>query len=305
MHRKAGENLNIRHWACAVTAVATCLAASSVAALTPSSGPAPQPAENFLWGSEPAGPAKPTPRLPDGHPDFTGFWKALQEGKPIGNIGRDLPGFKLPLTPEGERALEFNRTKTVDPEARCILGGIPRHDASALPFEILHTPKRLAFLYFYQTHRFVALDGRRHEEDPDPRYFGDEVGSWEGDTLVVDAVGFKDSKDGRFWIDENADPQSDQSHIIERWTRPDADHLHLELTVIDPKYYTHPFTFTRTWVLGRGEPGLSEYACAEDNVDLAHLGPGPGYIGPDGQRGYGAAKLPKDPPGPEAYEKKK
>jgi hypothetical protein len=257
-----------------------------------------------LIGREPAGPAQPTPRLPDGHPDLTGYWKPIKEkGKPVGNIGRDLPGFRLPLTPEGERVLAFNRTQTVDPEARCILGGIPRHDASGLPFEILHTPSRLAFLYFYTTYRFVPLDGRPHETDPDPRYFGDEVGSWDGDTLVVDGIGFKDSKDGRFWIDENADPQSDESHVVERWTRPDADHLHLELTVTDPKYYSHPFTFSRTWVLGRGERGLHEFACSENNVDLAHLGPGPGVIGADGARGYGVPKLPDNPPGPEAYEK--
>lgn len=63
------------------------------------------------------------------------------------------------------------------------------------------------------------------------------------DRLVIDSVGFKSEK---IWIDENANPQSEQMHAIERWTRPDADHIDLELTVDDPKYYTRPFNFSRT-----------------------------------------------------------
>jgi hypothetical protein len=281
-------------------AVTACLIVAASAAIA-----APPPAEESpLFGNEPAGPAQPTPRLGDGHPDFTGFWKSLHEkGKPIGNIGRDLPDFKLPFTPAGEKAVAYNRTQTVDPEALCILGGNPRHNASALPFEILHTPKRLAFLYLYTTYRLVPLDGRSHDADPDPKYFGDEIGHWEGDTLVIDSVGFKDSKDGKFWIDENGDPQSEKTHTVERWTRPDKDHVHLSLTIDDPVYYTRPFTFDRNWVLGRPGQGLSEYACAENNRDAAHLGPGPGAIGPDGNRGYATPNLPKDPPGPDAYGK--
>src|SRR4051812_3301358 len=71
-----------------------------------------------LRGIEPSGPPRPAPRDAAGHPDLTGYWKPVKEpGKPGGNIGKDLPGFKLPFTPEGEKALVFNRTKTVDPEA--------------------------------------------------------------------------------------------------------------------------------------------------------------------------------------------
>ncbi|MGJ3647679.1 hypothetical protein ACLB0R_04290 [Sphingomonas sp. GlSt437] len=253
-----------------------------------------------LIGREPTGPARPTPRDAAGHPDLTGFWKPIKDGKPIGNIGRDLPGFRLPLTPEGEAALKHNLTETVDPEARCILGGIPRHDASGLPFEILQTPKRLAFLYLYSTHRFIPTDGRERDADPEPRFFGNPIGTWRGDTLVIDSTGFKDTN---IWIDENANPASGEMHTIEEWTRPDAGHIHLVLTVDDKRYYTHPFTFTRTWVLGGPGEGLTEYACNENNVDLKHLGPGPGAIGPDGNRGADIPKtLPDNPPPPEFYE---
>ena len=71
--------------------------------------------------------------------------------------------------------------------------------------------------------------------DPDPTFFGDKTGRWEGDTFVIDTVGLKDTP---IWIDENANPQSEAMHVVEKWTRPDANHIHLELTVDDPKFYT-------------------------------------------------------------------
>src|SRR5271163_1450926 len=78
-----------------------------------------------------------TPRTADGHPDLSGYWKGTKVTQPGGNIGKDLPGFKLPLTPAGEAALQHNLTKTVDPESLCIIGGTPRHNASGLPFMVL------------------------------------------------------------------------------------------------------------------------------------------------------------------------
>ena len=79
----------------------------------------------------------PAPRMANGRPDFSGYWKGTRDTVPGGNIGKDLPGLKLPLTPAGEAALQHNLTATIDPEALCIIGGIPRHNASGLPFEVL------------------------------------------------------------------------------------------------------------------------------------------------------------------------
>ena len=255
---------------------------------------------SLLFGEDPKGPPGPTPRAPDGHPDLSGFWKGSRATKPVGNIGKDLPGHKLPLTPAGEAALKHNLTATIDPEALCIIGGIPRHSASALPFEVVQNKDRVVFLYMYTYFRSIPADGRRHTEDPDPSFFGDKVGKWEGDTFVIDTVGLKDSP---IWIDENGNPQSDAMHATERWTRPDAAHLHLELTVDDPKYYTHPFQYSRTWLLGKPGEGLKEYSCSENNIDREHLGPGPGPIRPDGTRGYNVPALPAVPPSPDAYGK--
>ena len=254
---------------------------------------------SLLFGEEPPGPPGPAPRAADGHPDLSGYWKGSPRTHPVGNIGKDLPGFKLPLTPAGRTALEYNLTKTIDPESLCIIGGMPRHAASALPFEIVQNRNRVVFLYMYTYFRVVPLGRRKHDPDADPSFFGDKIGWWDGDTLIIDSVGFKDKQ---MWIDENANPQSDAMHVVERWTRPDASHLHLELTIGDPKYYTHPFKYARTWLAGAPGEGLKEYSCSENNIDRDHLGPGPGPIRPDGTRGYRVPTLPDNPPSPEFYD---
>ena len=242
---------------------------------------------------------KPAPRAADGHPDLTGYWKNMPGTTPVGNIGKDLPGFKLPLTPAGEAALQHNLTATIDPESLCIPGGIPRHNGSGLPFEVLQTPKKVAFLYFYTYYRTIPITNRKHSEDPDPTYFGEELGHWDGDALVIDSIGFKEDK---VWIDENANPHSDKLHVVERWTRPDEGHIHVETLIEDLKFYTRPFNYARTWIAGNPDDQLEEYACSENNIDREHLGFGPGPIRPDGTRGYlNPAPLP--PPLPKAAGK--
>lgn len=244
----------------------------------------------------PSAPAqsKSTPRTSTGKPDLSGFWKVAPNQGPGGNIGKDLPGFKLPLTAAGEAALKHNLTATIDPESLCILGGIPRHNASGLGFEILQGGNKVAFLYWYSYFRLIPIGANlKHSEDPDPAYFGEEIGKWEGDTLVIDSIAFKDN----MWIDENANPVSSEVHVVERWSRPDADHLHVETLITDPKYYTRPFTYSRTWIAGRPDEHVREYSCSENNVHKEHLGFGPGPIRPDGTRGYiDPAPLPPLPP---------
>ncbi len=116
---------------------------------------------------------------------------------------------------------------------------------------VLQTPQFVAILYFYSYYRLIPTDGRKHEEDPDPSFFGDEVGHWDGDAFVIDSVGFKDTQ---VWADENGSPHSDALHVIERWTRPDAKHIHVDTTIEDPKFYTKTFTYSRTWEAGRSRP---------------------------------------------------
>src|ERR1700724_741381 len=95
-----------------------------------------------MTAPELSGPSKPAPRMADGHPDFSGYWKGQRGMVPGGNIAKDLPGLKLPLTPAGEAGWKHSVTATVAPEVLCIPGGIPRHNASGLPFEIVQSAKK-------------------------------------------------------------------------------------------------------------------------------------------------------------------
>jgi hypothetical protein len=216
---------------------------------------------------------KPAPRLGE-HVDLSGYWRGTRETKPVGNMYKDLPGLKPPFTPAGEAAQKRNVTTTIDPESLCIIGGIPRHNASALPFEVLQGANRIAFHYWYSYYRSIPIDpNRKHSEDPDPSFFGEELGHWEGDTLVIDSIGFKDKLS---WVDDDAHPHSDAMHVVERWSRPDWNHLKHDLWVEDPKFYTKPWTFSR--VYNHMAPGQQpmEYACNENNKDLQNgLGFGP------------------------------
>ena len=218
----------------------------------------------------PSAPPKPAPRTPDGKPDLSGFWKGPLI---IGGMFKSVGG--PPFTAAGEAAYQYNLTKSINPEALCLFAGIPRASISGVPFEIVQNSNRVAFLYeLMTTFRSIPVDGREHPKDLEPSFFGNGVGRWEGDTLVIDSIGFKDKLS---WIDDDAHPHSDAMHVVERWSRPDADHLAHEVTIEDPKFYTKPWTFSRVFTAMPPGQELYEYACDENNIDRdgGHLGVGP------------------------------
>jgi hypothetical protein len=212
---------------------------------------------------------KATPRTADGKPDLSGFW----QGPLLRTMFESVGG--PPFTPAGKAAYEFNLNQSVNPEGLCIMAGVPRASISGVPFEIIQSSTRLAFLYELMTAwRSIPLDGRAHPGRIEPSFFGNGVGHWEGDTLVIDSIGFKERLS---WIDDDAHPHSEGMHVVERWWRPDWNHLNHSVTVEDPKYYTKPWTFSR--VFTHMPPGQQpmEYACDENNLDRdqGRLGFGP------------------------------
>jgi hypothetical protein len=225
------------------------------------------------------GPAKPTPRLPDGKPDLGGF-KGAWNPRTIANIagvGRQGPGRSpieklpevkfLPWAQKYYDEAQENLAKD-DPEARCLPPGIPRMYATPFPFQILQLENRVVFLFEGGTHiyRVVPLDGRKHSEDPNPTYLGEPIGWWEEDTLVVDTIGFNE----RSWLDQDGHPHSEKLHTIERFTRTDERTLHYQVTIDDPGAYAEPWTTSWTIPWSAGEE-LWEYVCQENNKDVDHL----------------------------------
>jgi hypothetical protein len=91
---------------------------------------------------------------------------------------------------------------------------------------------------------------------------GDSIGTWEGDTLVVDSIGFND----KTWLDRGGHPHSDQLHVTERLRRTDQNTLQIAVTMEDPKAYTKPWGGTMTFGL-RPKWNISEMIC-EDNVNF-------------------------------------
>jgi hypothetical protein len=145
-------------------------------------------------GKGKARPTGPTPRMADGKVDFSGVWNG---GGPVGNVTQGLmPGEEISLTPWGKKIMDSRQSKD-DPEANCLPTGIPR--IAPYPWRILQTQTHIFYLFEGNIHSFrqIFIDGRKHQEDPDPTWYGDSVGTWDGDTLVVDTIGFND----KFWFD--------------------------------------------------------------------------------------------------------
>jgi len=127
----------------------------------------------------------------------------------------------------------------VDQHARCMPPNYPR--AWALPQfrRIVQTPDRLVVLHeFNASYRQIFTDARPLPDDPSPSWQGYSSGRWQGDTLVVETIGFRDD----LWLDLAGSPMTSAARVTERIRRPRYGSLEIEVTVNDPKAYTKPWT---------------------------------------------------------------
>ena len=171
-------------------------------------------------------------------------------------------GGGMSLTPESEakrRAYQANPPQDTS-ASNCLPPGMPGIMTQPYPMEFLLTPGKVTIVIeAYTQVRHIYTDGRKLPEDPDPRFFGTSVGHWEGDTLVVDTVGFSPDTQLAAGV-----PHSDKMRILERFRLTDPDTMSIETTITDPEVLTAPYMTTsslrrhRNWT-------ISEYICEQNN----------------------------------------
>jgi len=214
-------------------------------------------------GGAPAGPA---PRNAQG--------RALLTTATPAEKGVWTPNFSItaPLAPantvpfmDWSKALWQDREKNeLEPHTRCKPSGVARQFLTPYGVEFVEIPD-LQQIYIFDiggphTYRIVYMDGRAHPKDFTPTYYGHSTGKWEGDTLVVDSVGFNES----FCFVRRGLPHTEKLHTIEKFTRTDSNTINYEATIDDPGAYTNQWTGKFTLGLSAGQE-LFEYVCQQDN----------------------------------------
>jgi hypothetical protein len=201
----------------------------------------------------------PAPRLSGGRPDFSGIWQSARKipctpemskfvecgneigGSPLAlNIGADMPG-GLPYQPWAA-TLAKQRTEQNskdDPHARCLPDNPPRPYGLPHMTKAVHTPRLLVLLNEVNAmYRQIFIDGRPLPVDPNPSWNGYSTAAWDGDTLVVQTIGFRDG----LWLDMGGSPMTDAAKMTERIRRPNYGTLEIQITIDDPKAYTRAWT---------------------------------------------------------------
>jgi len=222
-------------------------------------------------------------------PDFTGVWEAALGGggggargaaaapaaagaAPAGGRGaapaagaRGGGAAGPQLTPEYAAKRDALRAlaREDNESANCLPPGMPGIMNQPYPMEFLLTPGKMTIVIeAYTQVRHIYTDGRKLPEDPDEKFFGTSVGHWEGDTLVVETVGFSPLTQLAAGI-----PHSDSMKILERFRLTDPDTMAIETTITDPKALTAPYVSSRTLKRHRTWT-IAEYICEENNLNF-------------------------------------
>jgi hypothetical protein len=218
-------------------------------------------------------------------PDLTGVWGIYRGGPASDPKFRPPAPSPLVLKPEYDKPYQARRAEEAaaaqrgeqlaNTSAECIPYGFPVMMSIAIyPVEFIQTPKQVTIISeaFSEVRRVYLDKPQAKIDDVAPGYYGHSVGHWDGDTLVVDTINFN----GRTRLDTIGHPHSDALHVIERFTRTDANHIAYEVTIDDPKIFTKPWTNKRTFTQ-RTDWEIMEYSCEENNKDLydGHIKPPP------------------------------
>ena len=170
----------------------------------------------------------------------------------------------IPFQPWARGVLADREANELEPHTRCKPSGVTRPFLTPYGVEFVEL-QELQRIYIFDiggphTYRTIYMDGRSHPAKTSPSYYGLSIGWWEGDTLVVDTVGYNE----RFWLDRRGLPHTTSLHTIERFTRTNQAQVRYQITVDDPGAYTAPWDaqFNLRWEAGTE---LFEYMCQQAN----------------------------------------
>jgi hypothetical protein len=180
--------------------------------------------------------AAPAPRTSDGKPDLAGVWTGPEYSP------RPDPGDVQPWAQEvaRRRAEDFFKDR---PMFKCLPSGpesFGQSTGGGVWKRIVQTPSLIAILNDDLTYRQIFIDGRTLEAAPIPSWMGYSVGRWEGDTFVVDSVGFNEQT----WLNNRGLPHTEALRMNERYRRRDFGHLQIDVTFTDPSTFTKPMAFS-------------------------------------------------------------
>ena len=205
---------------------------------------------------------KAVPRTADGKPDLSGVYAGGGGGGARG--GRGAPAEPV-LKAGAEKYRIVRGPDDTGATSNCMPLIPPQSWGVPYQFQILQGANYVAIFHEYPgTFRIIPTDGSPHPVDPDPSWLGDSVGRWEGDTLVVDTIGFNDKTELQGYR------HTESLHMIERFRRPDVDTIQYELTIEDPNVFDKPWMLTRTFTLRTDLRRIDEFIC-ENNRDYRIL----------------------------------
>lgn len=200
------------------------------------------------------------PRQANGKPDLSGVYDSVGPG---GRGGTAQAGPVLKAGAEKYRVIRGPNDSGLTSD--CMPLAPPQ--AFNVPYQVqfVESAHHLAILHEYPgTFRIVPTDGTPHPVDPDPTWMGDSVGRWDGDSLVIDSIGFNDKTEIAGF------KHSEALHIVERFTRSDFNTVQYEATVEDPNVFAQPWKVTRRFVLRSDLNKVDEFVC-EHNEDYSHF----------------------------------